>query len=133
MRKRKLNIQFAKSGSGSRTTRLTLPVSFIDELKITEEDREVNVMLINNKIIITKEEYKMNKDDLYIEYTQWRNQMEEFLKDGTIEQNGGTIDCGEKKAREDFTTWANLDEEIGYEEMLELEKKYNKEFKKKTW
>lgn len=133
MKKRKLNILFTKGGSGSRTTRLTLPVKFIDELNITENDREVNVILVNNKIIISKEEYKMTREDLYAEYTKWRNQMEEFLSDGTIEQNGGTVDCGEKKVREDFTAWANLDEEINFEEMFELEKKYNNEFDKETW
>lgn len=53
MEKRKLNIQFAKGGSGSRTTRLTLPVSFIDKLGVTADNREVNVIYVNGKIIIT--------------------------------------------------------------------------------
>lgn len=133
MKKRKLNISFTKGGSGSRTTRLTLPVSFIDELKVTEDDREVNVTLVNNKIIITKEDYKMTKDDLYSEYKKWRDQMEDFLHDGVIDSLGGSIDCGEGSVREDFTAWAHLDEEITYEEMFELEKKYNNEFDKETW
>lgn len=133
MEKRKLNMQFAKGGSGSRTTRLTLPVSFIDKLGVTADNREVNVIYVNGKIIITKEEYKMTKDDLYYEYKGWRNQMEEFLEDGTIEQNGGSVDCGEGAVREDFTAWAHLDEEIRFEEMFELEKRYNNEFNKETW
>ena len=93
MKKRKLNILFTKGGSGSRTTRLTLPVTFIDKLNITEDDREVNVTLINNKIIISKEEYKLTEDDLYSEYLLWRNQMEEFLKDETMNTPMGSIDC----------------------------------------
>ena len=133
MEKRKLNIQFAKSGSGSRTTRLTIPVSFIDKLGITADNREVNVIYVNGKIIITKEEYKMTKEDLYAEYKGWRNQMEEFLEDGTIEQNGGSVDCGEAAVREDFSRLSNLEEEISFEEMFELEKRYNNEFNKETW
>lgn len=132
MEKRKLNIQFAKGGSGSRTTRLTLPVSFIDKLGVTADNREVNVIYVNGKIIITKEEYKMTKDDLYYEYKGWRNQMEGFLKDGTIDSMGGSVDCGKKAVREDFAAWANL-EEISFEEMVEFEKRYNKEFDKETW
>lgn len=133
MEKRKLNIQFAKSGSGSRTTRITLPVSFIDKLGVTEDNREVNVIYVNGKIIITKEEYKMTREDLYNEYKGWRNQMEEFLEDGTIDSMGGSVDCGEGAVREDFTAWAHLDEEISFEEMFELEKRYNDEFDKETW
>lgn len=133
MEKRKLNIQFAKGGSGSRTTRLTLPVSFIDKLGVTADNREVNVIYVNGKIIITKEEYQMTKDDLYYEYKGWRNQMEEFLEDGTIDNIGGSVDCGERAVREDFTAWAHLDEEISFEEMFELEKRYNDEFDKETW
>ena len=133
MEKRKLNIQFAKSGSGSRTTRITLPVSFIDKLGITADNREVNVIYVNGKIIITKEEYKMTREDLYNEYKGWRNQMEEFLEDGTIDSMGGSVDCGEGAVREDFTAWAHLDEEISFEEMFELEKRYNDEFDKETW
>lgn len=74
----------------------------------------------------------MTKEDLYAEYKGWRNQMEEFLEDGTIEQNGGSVDCGEGAVREDFTAWAHLDE-ISFEEMFELEKRYNDEFDKETW
>lgn len=133
MEKRKLNIQFAKSGSGSRTTRITLPVSFIDKLGITADNREVNVIYVNGKIIITKEEYEMTREDLYSEYKKWRDQMEEFLEDGTIDSMGGSVDCGEGAVREDFTAWAHLDEEISFEEMFELEKRYNAEFDKEIW
>lgn len=46
--------------------------------------------------------------------------MEEFIDDGMA----GSIDCGEKSVREDFTAWAHLDEEISFEEMFELEREY---------
>ena len=70
MEKRKLNMQFAKGGSGSRTTRLTLPVSFIDKLGVTADNREVNVIYVNGKIIITKEEYTMNTK---VGETKWKS------------------------------------------------------------
>jgi hypothetical protein len=35
-----------------------------------------------------------------------------------------TWDCGEKSAREDFSSYAELEEEITFEDMLELEQRY---------
>lgn len=52
--KRVLKITFTKAGNGGRTTRLTLPVKWIDELNVSMDDREVLVELKNNKIIIQK-------------------------------------------------------------------------------
>ena len=75
----------------------------------------------------------MTKDDLYYEYKGWRNQMEEFLEDGTIDSIGGSVDCGEGAVIEDFTAWGHVYEEICFEEMFELEKRYNDEFDKETW
>lgn len=53
-----LNVTFNKSGGNSSrngvTTRITLPVSWIRELGITEEDREVIVILEEDKIVIRK-------------------------------------------------------------------------------
>lgn len=49
-----LNVSFAKSKSGSTTTRLTLPITWLRELGITEEDREVIVKMEGDKIIIEK-------------------------------------------------------------------------------
>lgn len=58
MEKRKAKILFTKSGTGSRSTRVTLPVSWIDALNITQEDREVTLSLSleNRKIIISKDD-----------------------------------------------------------------------------
>lgn len=61
MKKRNANVMFAKNGQGSRTTRITLPVTWVDAIEVTENDREVNIYQIGNKIIITKEEWKMDK------------------------------------------------------------------------
>lgn len=62
MEKRKTNIMFAKNGQGSRTTRITLPVGWVDKLGATEENREVFIYEISGDIIITKEELKMEEN-----------------------------------------------------------------------
>ncbi|MCU9811208.1 MULTISPECIES: hypothetical protein [Paraclostridium] len=40
---RDLNISFNKSGSGSMSTKLTIPISFIKDMGLTQEDRAVEV------------------------------------------------------------------------------------------
>lgn len=47
-------ITFNKSGSGSKSGRLTIPVAILELLKITEEEREVEIKFEDNKIIIEK-------------------------------------------------------------------------------
>ncbi|MDK2584237.1 AbrB/MazE/SpoVT family DNA-binding domain-containing protein [Romboutsia sedimentorum] len=51
---RNLKISFTKSGSGSESTRVSLPIKWIRELGITPDDREVEVTLEDDKIIISK-------------------------------------------------------------------------------
>ena len=51
---RSLKIIFGKGGSGSTTTRLTLPITYIKQLGITPEERDVIVELDEDKIIIKK-------------------------------------------------------------------------------
>ena len=63
----------------------------------------------------------MTKDLMEI-YREWRKVSEEMLEDGFK----GSVDCGEQAVREDFSNYAELDEEISFEEMFELEKEYNK-------
>ena len=56
---RKAKMQFAKSGGTARgnaiTNRITVPTSWVKSLGITEEDRNVTIKLIDNKIVIEKE------------------------------------------------------------------------------
>lgn len=52
--KRQGKILWTKGGSGSDTTRLTIPVSWIKEMGITKEKREVELYFSNNTIIIKK-------------------------------------------------------------------------------
>ena len=51
---RDLKITFTKGGSGSTTCKLGIPVKWIKELNITPEDRDVEVTLDDDKIIIEK-------------------------------------------------------------------------------
>lgn len=55
-------------------------------------------------------------------YREWRKVSEEMLEDGFK----GSVDCGDKAVREDFSNYAELESVISFEEMLELEKEYNK-------
>ena len=54
MEERKANVIFAKNGNGYVTNRITLPVPWVKELGITEEEREVKIILEDDKIIIEK-------------------------------------------------------------------------------
>ena len=56
-------------------------------------------------------------------YNKWRKEIEELNKDEDVRHHG-TYDCGEAIAREDFSNYADLEEEITFEEMLELENNY---------
>ena len=47
-----------KSGSGSVNVRIPLPSNIAKELNINSNNREVNIEVIDNKIIITKIEAK---------------------------------------------------------------------------
>ena len=55
-------------------------------------------------------------------YAEWRKVSKEMLEEGFK----GSIDCGDKAVREDFSNYAELNEVISFEEMEKLEKEYNK-------
>ncbi|MDB8791704.1 AbrB/MazE/SpoVT family DNA-binding domain-containing protein [Romboutsia sp. 1001216sp1] len=50
---RELKISFQKSGVGSQTNRVTIPTSWIREMNITEDDRNVEVTFNKNDKTIT--------------------------------------------------------------------------------
>lgn len=54
MEERKAKILFTKSGRGSATTRVTIPITWVRHLELTPEDREVTLCLEDNKITIKK-------------------------------------------------------------------------------
>jgi len=47
-------VTFNKSGSGSKSGRITIPVAFLEIMGISEDNREVEITLKDNKIIIER-------------------------------------------------------------------------------
>ena len=60
MEKRKINISYTKSGSGSRSTRIALPVKWVDLIGSTPEDREVFIYQFGDSILIKKTALEWN-------------------------------------------------------------------------
>ena len=100
---RKANILFNKTGQGSTTTRITLPVGWVRSLNFNEENRQALIEIDNNKIIIRKVEKEMilikNRN---VEYVSSYADFE--LDDGTLlfEQDwNGEIYCNGWKNEKD--------------------------------
>jgi len=47
-------ITFNSSGSGSKSARLTIPVALIELMNITEDERNVEIIFKDGKLIIEK-------------------------------------------------------------------------------
>ncbi|UUC40235.1 AbrB/MazE/SpoVT family DNA-binding domain-containing protein [Clostridioides difficile] len=56
MEKRILKVLLSKSGSGSLSPKISLPATWIREMNITQEEREVEVYFENNEIRIKKKD-----------------------------------------------------------------------------
>lgn len=54
MKVKKLNISFLKSGSGSLNTRIVLPIIWVRELGLSQDEREVYLYKIGEEIVIRK-------------------------------------------------------------------------------
>ena len=89
---------------------------FIKEFAKIEDLEELENLIKNKKMEVLK------MKELKKLYAEWRKISEEMLEDGFK----GSVDCGDKAVREDFSNYAELQETISFEEMLELEKEYNK-------
>lgn len=65
----------------------------------------------------------MEKENGYLvkRYKEWRTVSESMLADGM----DGSTDCGEEAVRKDFSTYAELEQVISFEDMLELEQYYD--------
>lgn len=74
-----------------------------------------------------------NREEIEMEslkklYAEWRRQADEH--NAWEDECGGSnpvywdTDCGEPTVREDFSNWANLEEVISFEDMMELERGY---------
>lgn len=86
---------------------------YIREFTTIKELEEFKVLIKN------REEEMENLKKLYAE---WRELNKELEADGEIVSN----DCGEEAVRIDFSEYAGLETVISFEQMLELEKEYNK-------
>ena len=51
---RQLKVSFNRSGSGSISSSVRLPISWLKEMNISKDEREVEVIFDNEKIIIKK-------------------------------------------------------------------------------
>lgn len=71
MERRKLKIIFNDDGKGRYNTKISLPSGWVQEQGITKEDREVNVYILDDKIIISKEEIEMNSWTVYVQGVKW--------------------------------------------------------------
>lgn len=63
MEKRQINMMFQKGGSGSVTTRLAIPKSWVDKMGVTQDEREVIVEFDGERITVRK----MNEMDRLME------------------------------------------------------------------
>lgn len=67
---------------------------------------------------------EISQEVLYRMYSEWRKVSEKMLEDGIP----GSVDCGESAVREDFSNYIGREnEEISFEEMLELERQWEEE------
>lgn len=107
----------------------SLQPNIIKELKLmaVDEDRPANEVIEDALQNYFKESVKML--NLQKKYNEWRKEAEDYNK--KEKKLGGSIpvywtwDAGEQSAREDFTEYAEeLEKEITFEEMQELEKNY---------
>ena len=64
MESRNLKISFNKSGSGSYTPRISLPVTWVREMSISEEDREVIISLCEDFIMVRKKDFNFLADSI---------------------------------------------------------------------
>ena len=83
MENRNLKISFNKSGSGSLTPRLSLPITWIREMGISQEDREVVVSLYEDFILVRKKNSILSSDNATIE-DRTENKNISFNKSGSV-------------------------------------------------
>ena len=56
MSKKRLKVNFNKGGNGGVSAKLTLPITMVRELGLDEENKFIDVVYEDGKIIITKSE-----------------------------------------------------------------------------
>ena len=90
MEKRKLRVIFNKSGSGSTTTKLALPKTWVDKLGVKEWDKIVDVSFDGEKIVIEK----TNESENTLVGKKW-SEISKKEQDVLLENANAVIHTGE--------------------------------------
>lgn len=93
---RKANIIFGKNGNGYTTTKITLPVTWVDKLGFSEKDKSAIVTVNNSEIIIKKD---VLETDRYV--TRDREAGNEIEHFNTLLEARNAIEEYERKDKED--------------------------------
>lgn len=64
------------------------------------------------------------EDVMFNMYRKWRKATEEANEGLDLNMQQGSTDCGEQAVREDFSNYAQLENEISFDDMLRLEQRY---------
>lgn len=80
---RTTKILFAKNGNGYTTTRITLPVPWVKEMGFDDADRTATLKFDGKKIIINKEDFKMEGiiEKREIMLAKLRNEHKDLIKE----------------------------------------------------
>lgn len=87
MKVKKLNISFLKSGSGSLNSRIMLPITWVRELGLSQEEREVYIYQIGEEIVIRKTPMIFDKKEaakIAFEEVEQVISTKEYIKHGEI-------------------------------------------------
>lgn len=52
--KRNANIIFGKSGTGSNTAKISIPVTWLEDMGLDEDNKAVNISYVDKKVVIEK-------------------------------------------------------------------------------
>lgn len=87
MKVRKQNISFLKSGSGSLNSRIMLPITWVRELGLSQEEREVYIYQIGEEIVIRKTPMNFDKKEaakIAFEEVEQIISIKEYIEHGEI-------------------------------------------------
>ncbi|WP_055667483.1 hypothetical protein [Desnuesiella massiliensis] len=91
----KSKVTFNRSGSGSVSGKVVIPAAFLEILKITKDERDIEITLEGNKIIIEKgvtnikKELEVNLTEMgYAVGERIRNEKDWFIEEFTKLTNG---------------------------------------------
>lgn len=90
----------------------------LDEILGFENRKDMSEEVLEKELIddiITGFQCEKDITELEINYVEW------LMACDNLDQD---TDCGDINNRQDFSNFANLDEEISFDEMLELERNY---------